>query len=287
MRKKVTKSTLIGMKRRGERIAAITSYDFLSTRIIDGSGVDLILVGDSLGMVILGYDNTLPVTMEQVVHHLKAVSRAKPKAMVAGDLPFMSYQASVEDAVRNAGRLVKDGGAECVKLEGGERYVPVVEAILKASIPVLGHLGLTPQSLHEFGGYKVQGKDDTSAERLYNDALSLERAGCFAIVLECIPWQLAKRISESVSIPTIGIGAGPYCDGQVLVIHDMLGIHEQPLPRFVKKYEEIGARMRGAVAKYVEEVKDGSFPTVRHSYSAGNGGARNPKESNGKGHDGD
>jgi 3-methyl-2-oxobutanoate hydroxymethyltransferase len=267
MRKKMTKNTLIEMKRRGERIVALTSYDYLSTRIIDETGVDLILVGDSLGMVVLGYENTLPVTVEEIIHHLKAVSRAKPKAVLTGDLPFMSYQASVADAVRNAGRLVKEGGAESVKLEGGERYVPVIEAIVNASIPVVGHLGLTPQSLHEFGGYKVQGKDKESAERLYRDAMSLEEAGCFAIVLEGIPWQLAQRITESVSIPTIGIGAGPYCDGQVLVINDMLGIHEHPLPKFVKKYDELGQRMKLAIQEYVDEVREGRFPEMGHSYS--------------------
>ena len=268
-RKKLTKNTLIEMKRRSERIVALTSYDYLSTRIIDETGVDLILVGDSLGMVVLGYENTLPVTVEEIIHHLKAVTRAKPRAIVTGDLPFMSYQASVEDAVRNAGRLVKEGGAESVKLEGGERYVPVIKAIVHASIPVVGHLGLTPQSLHEFGGYKVQGKDADSAERLYRDALSLEEAGCFAIVLEGIPWQLAERITNGVGIPTIGIGAGPHCDGQVLVINDLLGIHEHPLPRFVKKYEEIGQRMRHAIQDYVEEVRGGKFPSMDHSYSAG------------------
>lgn len=269
MRKKLTKNTLIEMKRRGERIVALTSYDYLSTRIIDETGVDLILVGDSLGMVVLGYENTLPVTVDEIIHHLKAVSRAKPKAIITGDLPFMSYQASVEDAVRNAGRLVKEGGAESVKLEGGERYVPVIKAIVQASIPVVGHLGLTPQSLHEFGGYKVQGKDAESAERLYRDALSLEKAGCFAIVLEGIPWQLAERISKGIGIPTIGIGAGPHCDGQVLVINDMLGIHDHPLPRFVKKYEELGRRMKLAIQAYVEEVRGGTFPGMDHSYSAG------------------
>jgi 3-methyl-2-oxobutanoate hydroxymethyltransferase len=268
-RKKLTKNTLIEMKRRSERIVALTSYDYLSTRIIDETGVDLILVGDSLGMVVLGYENTLPVTVEEIIHHLKAVTRAKPSAVVTGDLPFMSYQASVEDAVRNAGRLVKEGGAESVKLEGGERYVPVIKAIVNASIPVVGHLGLTPQSLHEFGGYKVQGKDAESAERLYRDALSLEEAGCFAIVLEGIPWQLAERVTKGVGIPTIGIGAGPHCDGQVLVINDMLGIHVHPLPRFVKKYEEIGQRMRLAIQDYVEEVRGGTFPGMDHSYSAG------------------
>ncbi len=269
MRKKSTKNTLIEMKRRGERIVALTSYDYLSTRIIDETGVDLILVGDSLGMVVLGYENTLPVTVEEIIHHLKAVSRAKPRAVLTGDMPFMSYQASVEDAVRNAGRLVKEGGAESVKIEGGERYVPVVKAIVNASIPVMGHLGLTPQSLYEFGGYKVQGKDAESAERLYRDALSLEEAGCFAIVLEGIPWQLAERITKGVGIPTIGIGAGPHCDGQVLVINDMLGIHDKPLPRFVKKYEEIGQRMKLAIQDYVEEVRGGVFPGMDQSYSAG------------------
>lgn len=262
------------MKRRGEKIAALTSYDYLATRIIDACGVDLILVGDSLGMVIMGYDNTLPVTMDEVIHHLKAVARAKPRAMVAGDLPFMSYQASVEDAVRNAGRLVKEGGAESVKLEGGERYVPVIEAIVQASIPVIGHLGLTPQSLYQFGGYVVQGKDESSAEQMIRDAKSLERAGCFSIVLECIPWRLAERISAEVSIPTIGIGAGPHCDGQVLVLQDMLGIHVHPLPRFVKKYDEIGERMRRAAADYIKEVKEGGFPGLEHSYAAGENAGR-------------
>ena len=226
-------------------------------------------------MVVLGYENTLPVTVEEIIHHLKAVSRAKPKALIAGDLPFMSYQASAEDAVRNAGRLVKEGGAESVKLEGGERYVPVIKAIIQASIPVIGHLGLTPQSLHEFGGYRIQGKDAESAERLYRDALSLEQAGCFSIVLEGIPWQLAKRITEGVGIPTIGIGAGPHCDGQVLVINDMLGIHEHPLPRFVKKFDELGERMKAAIAEYALEVREGRFPGMEQSYSAGD-----EKESN-------
>lgn len=285
MRKKVTKNTIISMKRKGEKIAALTSYDYLSTRLLDESGIDVILVGDSLGMVIMGYDNTLPVTMEEMIHHLKAVTRAKPRALVTGDLPFMSYQASVEDAVRNAGRLVKEGGAECVKLEGGDRYVPVIEAIIHASIPVMGHLGLTPQSLHQFGGYRIQGKDRESADRLVADAESLEKAGCFSIVLEGIPWQLARRITEVVSIPTIGIGAGSYCDGQVLVLNDMLGIHEQPLARFVKKYEELGTRIKQAVSSYITEVKEGRFPGIEHSYSAGNDDPEERKTGNGKGGD--
>ena len=206
--------------------------------------------------------------MEEIIHHLKAVTRARPKAIVVGDMPFMSYQASVEDAVRNAGRLVKEGGAQSVKLEGGERYVPVIKAIVQASIPVVGHLGLTPQSLHEFGGYRVQGKDTASADEMISDAKALEKAGCFAIVLEGIPWQLGKRITDEVSIATIGIGAGPHCDGQVLVIQDMLGIYDEPLPKFVKMYEELGEKIRSAVSAYVKDVKDGSFPGMEHSYSS-------------------
>lgn len=268
MKNKVTKTTLLKMKKTGERIAAITSYDYLCTKMIDGTGIDLILVGDSLGMVVMGYENTLPVTMEEIIHHCKAVVRARPRAIVVGDMPFMSYQASVEDAVRNAGRLVKEGGAESVKLEGGQRYVPVIEAIVQASIPVVGHLGLTPQSLHQFGGYRIQGKDQASADRLVEDAKALEQAGCYAIVLEGIPWQLARRITEAVSIPTIGIGAGPHCDGQVLVLHDLLGIFEEPLPKFVRCYEQLGERMRAAIAAYAKDVKEGRFPGLEHSYSA-------------------
>ena len=267
MSNKVTRNTILKMKRTGEKIAAITSYDFLSTRLIDETGIDFILVGDSLGMVIMGYENTLPVTMEEIIHHLKAVTRARPRAIVVGDLPFMSYQASVEDAVRNAGRLVKEGGAESVKLEGGERYVPVIEAIVHASIPVVGHLGLTPQSLHQMGGYRIQGRDEASAKKMVREAKALEKAGCFAIVLEGIPWTLARKITENASIPTIGIGAGNHCDGQVLVLNDMLGIYDNPLPRFVKVYDELGERIKSAVSEYVKEVKNGIFPTEKHSYS--------------------
>ena len=255
------------MKKTGEKIAAITSYDFLSTRLIDRTGIDFILVGDSLGMVIMGYENTIPVTMEEIIHHLKAVTRAKPRALVVGDLPFMSYQASVEDAVRHAGRLDKEGGAERATREGGERYVPVIEAIINASIPVVGHLGLTPQSLHQMGGYKIQGRDEKSAEKLLREAQALEEAGCFALVLEGIPWTLAEKITNHISIPTIGIGAGIHCDGQVLVLNDMLGIYDNPLPKFVKVYDQIGKRITEAVSAYVEEVKDGRFPTKEHSYS--------------------
>ncbi len=268
MRSKVTKNTILEMRRRGDRIAALTAYDYPTARIVDAAGIDLILVGDSLGMVVLGFENTLPVTMEDVIHHVKAVARARPRALLVADMPFMSYQAGIEDAVRNAGRLVKEGGAESVKLEGGARYVPVVEAIVSASIPVVGHLGLTPQSLHQFGGYRVQGKDEASADRLAADAAALERAGCFAIVLEGIPWKLAKRVTESIGIPTIGIGAGPHCSGQILVIHDLIGLGEGPLPRFVKKYDEIGLRIGEAVTAFAREVRAGDFPGMEHSYDA-------------------
>jgi len=264
---KVTGNTLRMMKKKGEKIAAITSYDYLSTRMIDDTGIDFILVGDSLGMVVMGYQNTLPVTMEDIIHHLRTVARARPRAFVAADMPFMSYQVSIEQAVRNAGRLVKEGGAEGVKLEGGSRNARAIEKIIESSIPVVGHIGLTPQSLHQFGGYKVQGKDKDSARMLVEDAVSLEEAGCCCIVVEGVPWQVAEEITESVKIPTIGIGAGKYCDGQILVIQDMLGINEVPLPRFVKTYDNIGERMKNAIETYVQEVKKGEFPEMDHSYS--------------------
>jgi len=266
-RDKITVHTLLDMKRRGEKIAMLTAYDYQTAVIEDRAGVEVILVGDSLGMVVLGYENTLPVTIEEVVHHIKAVSRAKPRAMVVGDLPFMSYQASMDDAVRNAGRLVKEGGAEGVKLEGGRRMAAVIRAILDADIPVMGHLGLTPQSLHRFGGYKVQGKDPEAAERLIEESRFLEEAGCFSIVLEGIPWPLAERITEAVKIPTIGIGAGAHCDGQVLVVNDMLGMMEDFSPKFVKRYGEVGKLMAKAFAEYIGEVKEGKFPSRDQSYS--------------------
>jgi 3-methyl-2-oxobutanoate hydroxymethyltransferase len=266
-RDKITVHTLLGMKRRGEKIVMLTAYDFQTALVEDKAGVEAILVGDSLGMVVLGYENTLPVTVEEVVHHVKAVGRARPRAMLIGDLPFMSYQASVEDAVRSAGRLVKEGGAEAVKLEGGRRMAAVIRGILDADIPVMGHVGLTPQSLHRFGGYKVQGKDPEGAERLVDESKFLEEVGCFSIVLEGIPWPLAKRITEAVTIPTIGIGAGPYCDGQVLVVNDMLGMLEGFSPKFVRRYAEIGKAMDKAVSDYIADVKEGKFPSRDESYS--------------------
>jgi 3-methyl-2-oxobutanoate hydroxymethyltransferase len=267
-RDKITIKTLLDMKKRDEKIVMLTAYDYQTAVIEDRAGVEIILVGDSLGMVVLGYDNTLPVTIEEVVHHIRAVSRAKPRALLVGDLPFMSYQAGVEDAVRNAGRLLKEGGAEAVKLEGGQRMGNVIRAILDADIPVMGHIGLTPQSLHQFGGYRVQGKDPVSAERLIEEAKFLAEIGCFSIVLEGIPWQLAKRITASVGIPTIGIGAGSNCDGQVVVVNDMLGIMDEFSPKFVKRYAELGKEMSKAIAAFIDEVKRGEFPDLDHSYSS-------------------
>jgi 3-methyl-2-oxobutanoate hydroxymethyltransferase len=266
-RRKVTIRTLLEMKGRGERIAMLTAYDYQTAVVEDQSGVDVILVGDSLGMVVLGYENTIPVTLEDVIHHLRGVVRARPRALVLGDLPFMSYQASPQDAVRSAGRLVKEGGAEGVKLEGGRRMKAVIGAIRDADIPVMGHIGLTPQSLHQMGGYRVQGRDDTSAERLLEEARFLEEAGCFAMVLEGIPWQLARRITETVSIPTVGIGAGVHCDGQVLVVNDLLGMGEESAPRFVKRYADVAGQMRTAFGAFIEDVKSGRFPDAEHSYS--------------------
>ena len=266
-RDKVTVPMLLEMKRRGEKIVMLTAYDYQTARIEDAAGVEVILVGDSLGMVVLGYENTLPVTVDEVVHHLKAVGRAKLRAMLVGDMPFMSYQASVEDAVRNAGRLVKEGGAEGVKLEGGRRMESVIRAIVDADIPVMGHIGLTPQSVHRFGGYRVQGKDARSADLLVEEAKFLEDAGCFSMVLEGIPSQLAARITDAVTIPTIGIGAGARCDGQVLVVNDMLGMADDFRPKFVKRYGEFEKLMAKAFAEYIAEVKEGKFPADEHGYS--------------------
>jgi 3-methyl-2-oxobutanoate hydroxymethyltransferase len=267
-RPKITVQTVVDMKRRGERIAMLTAYDYATALLEDRAGVDVMLVGDSVGMVVLGYENTIPVTIEEIVHHLRAVARAKPRALLVGDLPFMSYQAGAADAVRNAGRLVKEGGAEAVKLEGGKRMEAVIRAIVDAAIPVMGHVGLTPQSLHQLGGYRVQGREPRDAERLVEDAKLLESYGCFALVVEGTPWQVAKRITETVAIPTVGIGAGPHCDGQVLVVNDMLGMNDAFSPRFVKRYANLGQQMKGAFEAYIEDVKAGRFPDLDHSYSS-------------------
>ncbi len=267
-RAKVTVQTLLDMKRRGERIAMLTAYDYATALLEDRAGVDVMLVGDSVGMAVLGYENTIPVTIEEIVHHLRAVARARPRAMLIGDLPFMSYQAGVADAVRNAGRLVKEGGAEAVKLEGSKRMEAVIRAIVDAAIPVMGHVGLTPQSLHQMGGYKVQGKEPRDADRLIEEAQLLESYGCFAIVVEGTPWQVAQRITQSIAIPTIGIGAGSHCDGQVLVVNDLLGMNDEFAPKFVKRYAEMGQQMASAFEAYIDDVKAGRFPDLDHSYSS-------------------
>jgi 3-methyl-2-oxobutanoate hydroxymethyltransferase len=265
--RRTTIEDLRAMKSRGEKITMVTAYDFPTARIADQAGVDAILVGDSLGNVVLGYENTLPVTMDDMVHHTRAAARARPRALFLADLPFLSYQASAEDAVRNAGRLVQEGGAQAVKLEGGRRVISSVRAILDASIPVMGHVGLTPQSVHAMSGYRVQGKDPEAAERLLEDARLLEEAGCFALVLEGVPLQVARRITDSLSIPTIGIGAGIHCDGQVLVFHDVLGINVEAPPKFLKMYAQIGTEMVDALQTFAREVREGRYPDENHSYS--------------------
>jgi 3-methyl-2-oxobutanoate hydroxymethyltransferase len=244
----------------------VTSYDFTMTRIIDASDIDIILVGDSAGVVIAGSENTLAITMDQMIYHTRCVTAAKPKALVIGDMPFLSYQTSVEDAVRNAGRFLKEGGAHGVKLEGGRRVIEQVKAIVKADIPVMGHLGLTPQSIHAFGGYKVQGRGDHAAKRLMEDALNLQDAGIFSIVLECVPAPLAKEITAALSIPTIGIGAGRLCDGQVLVIQDLLGMFKEFKPKFVKRYADLFDIIVDALDTYASEVRQGIFPDDEHSH---------------------
>jgi 3-methyl-2-oxobutanoate hydroxymethyltransferase len=266
IRKKITVPYIRKMKGSGEKIAVLTAYDYPTARLLDQAGVEIILVGDSLANVVLGYENTLPVTVDEMIHHSAAVARAKPSALLVLDMPFMSYQVSPEDAVRNAGRFVKEGGAEAVKLEGGERILPMVEAIVRADIPVMGHVGLTPQSVHRMGGYRVQGRGSKSEKQILEDARALDKAGCFAMVLEGILPELAEKITQAVKVPTIGIGAGSACDGQVLVIHDMLGMVEEFQPRFVKRYDELGRRIREAVGRYVAEVKSGEFPSAEHSY---------------------
>jgi 3-methyl-2-oxobutanoate hydroxymethyltransferase len=254
------------MKQEGRKIAVLTAYDAAMARLLDDAGVDVILVGDSVGNVIQGQPSTLPVTMDEMMYHTKIVSRGVRNALLTADMPFMSYQASVEDAVRNAGRFVKEAGAESVKLETSEEYVDTVYAIQKAGIPVMGHIGLTPQSVLKMGGYRLQGREEGEARRMIDLAKSLEEAGAFSIVLETIPVHLAVEITKSINIPTIGIGAGPGCDGQVLVINDMLGLSPEPIPKFVKKYANVREIVESSAKKYIEEVKSGNFPTRDHSY---------------------
>ncbi|MBS3946994.1 MAG: 3-methyl-2-oxobutanoate hydroxymethyltransferase [Dethiobacter sp.] len=267
MTKKVTTLTLQEMKKNGDKIAVATAYDYSSARVVDEAGVDMILVGDSLGMVVLGYENTLRVTLEEMIHHGKAAVRGTKRAMVVIDMPFMTYQVSKEEAVRNAGRAVQETGAPAVKLEGGAEMAKTVGRIVRAGIPVIGHIGLTPQSVGQLGGFYVQGKNEKVAGQLLKDALALEEAGACSIVLEAIPWQLAQLITEQLDIPTIGIGAGVHCDGQVLVYHDILGLQTDIRPKFVKQYGAFFAPMVEAVRTYTEEVKDASFPGREHSYA--------------------
>ena len=255
------------LKRQGKKIRMVTAYDYPTAVIIEKTGIEMILVGDSLGMVVLGYDGTVPVTVEDIIHHAKPVVKGAPNTHIVADMPFMSYQVSIEDAIRNAGRLIKESGADSVKLEGGLDYASTVKAIVKAGISVMGHIGLTPQTAGSLGGFKAQGKDAKAAQDLIDSAIALEDAGAFAIVLECIPAPLAKIISQKLAIPTIGIGAGVYCDGQVLVTQDMLGLFDRFVPKFVKQYAQIGQLELEAFNKYAEEVALGVFPDDAHSFS--------------------
>jgi 3-methyl-2-oxobutanoate hydroxymethyltransferase len=264
---RITTTDIRNKKAKKEKITMLTAYDYSMAAMVDEAGIDMILVGDSLGNVMLGYENTLPVTMEDMVHHTKAVSRASKNAMVVADMPFLSYHISREEAVRNAGRLIQEGGAQSVKLEGGIERVDTVKAILDAQIPVVGHIGLTPQSVIQLGGFKVQGKDVETANRLIKDAKAIEEAGAFCIVMECVPTPLAKKISEEISVPTIGIGGGPYCDGQVLVINDMLGMFKGHIPKFVKKFANLEPIIMEALKAYKEEVEAGTFPAEEHGFS--------------------
>jgi len=264
-RKKVTTLTFRQKKERGEPITMLTAYDYPTAMAVDKAGIDSILVGDSLAMVVLGYENTLPVTMEEMLHHARAVARGAKSSLLIGDMPFMSYQVSVEDAVRNAGRFLQQGGTDAVKLEGGRERADAVRAIVGAGIPVMGHLGLTPQSVHQLGGFRAQGKNAPAAKRLLEDAQILEEAGAFSLVLESVPARLAEFISKKISIPTIGIGAGLGCDGQVLVTHDLLGLFERFTPKFVKKYANLHAAMNKAFAEYIDDVETKRFPAPEHT----------------------
>ncbi len=265
---KVTIHTLKRSKEAGRKVCMVTAYDATFARILDDAGADVILVGDSLGMVVQGHGSTLPVTMDQMVYHCQAVTRGAKRAHVVGDLPFMSYQASPEEAVRNAGRLVAEGGVGSVKLEGGQEFDATIRAIVRASIPVMGHLGLTPQSVHKMGGYVVQGRDEETAQRILNDAIALEEAGCYALVLEGVPLELARQVTERLSIPTIGIGAGVHCDGQVLVCYDLLGMNPDFKPKFVKRYANLYGDIRGAAEGFFQEVREGQFPDEEHSFKS-------------------
>lgn len=264
-RKKVTTLTFRQKKERGEAITMLTAYDYPTAMAMDKAGIDSILVGDSLAMVVLGYENTLPVTMDEMLHHARAVARGSKSALLVGDMPFMSYQISTEEAVRNAGRFLQQGGMDAVKLEGGRERADAVRAIVGTGIPVMGHLGLTPQSVHQLGGFRAQGKTASAAKRLLEDAKILEDAGAFSLVLESVPARLAEYISKQISIPTIGIGAGVGCDGQVLVTHDLLGLFERFTPKFVKQYANFHEAMNKAFSEYIDDVETKKFPAVEHT----------------------
>jgi len=264
--KKNTVITIGRQKTEGSKISMLTSYDFSTARLMDAAGVEILLVGDSLGNTMLGYRDTLPVTMEDMIRATAAVARGTEFALVVADMPFLSYQTSVYDAVVNAGRLVKEGQAEAVKLEGGVPFAPHIRAITEASIPVMAHIGLTPQSVNMMGGFKVQGKDEDTGRRLIDDALAVEEAGAFAVVLECVPAELTALVTDMLSIPTIGIGAGVDADGQVLVYHDMLGIYGRKSPKFSKLFADVGALMKQGISDYISEVKEGTFPAEEHSF---------------------
>lgn len=262
-----TVKSFLEMKRRGEKITMLTAYDYSTAQLLDAAGVNALLVGDSLGMVVLGYEDTLQVTVNDIIHHCKAVSRGSSNALIVGDMPFLSYHISTEETIRNAGRIIQEGSAHCVKLEGGKNIIDKVEALIKSQIPVMGHIGLTPQSVNMFGGFTVQGKSEDDAKMIIEDALLLEKAGVFAIVLEGIPAKLGEMITNKLKIPTIGIGAGNSCDGQVLVTNDMLGIYSDFTPKFVKRYANIKDDISKGIASYIQDVKDGSFPAIEHSFS--------------------
>ena len=266
---KISRKTILDikkMKTQGEKITMLTAYDYGMAAILDESDIDIILVGDSLGMVVLGYDSTLPVTMEDMLHHTQAVARGARKAMIVADMPFLSYQVSREAALANAGRFLKEADAQAVKLEGGREHAEIVHKMTYAGIPVMAHLGLTPQSVHQLGGYKVQGKKEDAAEKIMQDAKILEEAGAFSVVLECVPEKLATEITAALSIPTIGIGAGVHCDGQVLVVNDMLGLYDRMTPKFVKKYVNLNLEIKNAVKRYIHDVKTSAFPDAEHSF---------------------
>ncbi len=265
-RKKITPVDLQTMKNEGKKFSMLTAYDYPMALLEDRAGIEVILVGDSLGMTVLGYENTIPVTMDEMIHHTKAVTRGAKYALIIGDMPFMSYNTSEQDAIFNAGRFMKEGKADAVKLEGGASVKEIVRAIVKAGIPVMGHIGLTPQTISMLGGFKVQGKDAQAAQKIIDDAVSLEDAGAFSVLIEAIPAPITKRITERLKVPVIGIGAGVHCDGQVLVVHDMLGLFDRFTPKFAKRYVNLSEQMLKAFETYREEVLTGKFPTDQHSF---------------------